>query len=562
MTFPSAEDVRALAETPAPEVDLEELIDTLYIEQWAMAEPLPTRLGDVPHEARTAWEKEVAAKTSSLKESRTSEAMHCMARQTAHFFADHGDMPPGAVNRFIAGRCGWVGRVPALHIHWWEGDDPERGWEQVGESFLDRVAERGTDGPVDFGIWAGAVADKTIVALAAADRTLTVRARSVSASGDVVIEGEVLDPRFEAISGLITSGEYDLAYCESDEAIRFPAFRIRCPMGSADKMAWFEFILHIKGQNWNNTGFAGLVWGSKVDKTYRAAPWRRAWAEDAARFQVEAQMAAANDASLEEGVEEKPEDEEESLEARLEAELAPRPLLGEHVIEGDTLEERIVSLTNIARAVAGRAPIALAKEQTRTNTALAPHFFQAQRNDDWTALDQLASAILAGWDVEGGILSAALHSGAIADGDGREMVDAFLEMPTGRRILLSEAVGQVAFGTLHEEDRIWTVVTGYKFVPKLKGEEMIATATATINAARHDAGLAPLADAERYHKAAIILSDAIVRGERTPGESAQRIMNAMSSNLNTRVTSWTILTDDLERIHLPDVVVTTPGLRA
>lgn len=52
-------------------------------------------------------------------------------------------------------------------------------------------------------------------------------------------------------------------------------------------------------------------------------------------------------------------------------------------------------------------------------------------------------------------------------------------------------------------------------LPKSISKRSSTGCTSTINAARHAAGHAPLGDAERYREASIILSNAILRGERT-----------------------------------------------
>lgn len=84
----------------------------------------------------------------------------------------------------------------------------------------------------------------------------------------------------------------------------------------------------------------------------------------------------------------------------------------------------------------------------------------------------------------------------------------------------------------------------------------------TINQARAEAGVQPLGDTENYQEASTLLSNAIVTHQATPGQAAARVMEAMARNMQTNVRSWTLITDDLERMHLPDEIVTTPGLRA
>lgn len=551
MTFPSAEEVRQLADQPSPEIELEELVGALFVEQWSMVGPLPTQIGDVAYRSKNAWERDVEVETARLQGGRTSEAMNCVAQQSAHFYAEYESMPPIAVGRFMAARCGWVGTQPSVSVQYWQGHPPmEEAWRQVRGGFLQSITDHGGDIPLDVGLWGGRVDGMTYFVMAQGRRTLTVQQRSHLATDSVVLEGQVLDPQFDAISGLVTRGEYDVEYCESDEGVRFPEFRITCPLDQGDNMAWFEFILDIQGQNWNHSGFAGLLWRGEADNTYRAAPWRRAWAEEAARSHME--VRAEEVEAIEGG----------DMEAQIDAYLAPRPLFGEHNVEGEALEERMVALTNMARELAGRSPVTFEREQTQTNTALAPHFFRALRDDDWSRLDELASSILAGWDVDGPILSASLRSASIFNGDERELVDSLLELPAGRQIVMDPLVSRVAFGTLREQGIIWTVVSGYRRVPALSGAEMVAQALDTINEARDDAGNAPLEDSSRYMQASVLLSDSIVAGDRKPGEAAERVMMAMSRNLNTRVISWTILTDDLERFHLPDHIVVTPDLPA
>ncbi len=531
--FPSQEEVQGMAAGPAPMVNLEEIVEFLHIEQWSLHEPLPTRIGDIRHSPQNNWEEDVANVAAGAEHAQASEAMQCTARQSAHFYTEHHELPPGPVLRFIAARCGWVGDAPHVEIRHTNQTSHGALWQQLRGDVLSWLEDQADVGPTDMGLWIGDIDEYTLISTVVAHRPVAITSRSMQTDGDFIIEGQVLDSRrFDGVSALVTEGDFDFAYCRSDEAVRFPNFRITCPVGPRDRLATFELILHLAGQDWFQPGTIGQVWSGAPDHAYRAPRWRRAWAHHV----------AGEDHSDEE--------------------LEPEPLLTGVAVTGDALEERIVSLTNIVREIADREPLTLSTPQSRTNAALAPHLLEALREDDLRARDRISRAILAGWDISDQVLSGRLQTGTVADGDGRDAVDLILERPSGRQVLMGELTAHVAFGTVQEGDHSWMVISGYRRVPDLSAEEMVATATDTINAAREAAGVGPLVDAEQYQQAATLLSRGILQGSHDPVSASDRIMRAMARNLQTSVRSWTILTDDLERIQLPDEVVTTPGLRA
>ena len=533
MDFPSEADVQQMAARQAPAVDLSHVADSLFVEEWEMEGSLPHTVGhDVIH-PQTPWETDVLAAVADLPDSTSTVGMRCLAEQYVRFYDAHEAYPSLPIARFLAARCGWVGDVPSVTFIRFEGSRSlEDAWSSTRGQFLDNLRpQRRHRQPLDAAVWAGAVGGQNYISLARGQRDVTLERRSLVDGDGFELRGRVLSDRHDGVDALVTRGLYDMERCQADEGVRFPEFSFTCPADRADHMIWFEFALKIRGQQFYNTNYAGQVWTDAPDNTYRAAPWRRAWAEHLATQAVD-------------------------------EDLRPRPLFGDRPLQGDGLEERIVELTNIVREMAGRSPVRLNHAQSRMNSSLAPFLYNAFQEEDWPRIYDYTMAMMAGWEIEERLLSARLQARTVLDGDGRDAVDSFLELPSGREVLTRPEIHQVAFGTIQDRGFTWVSMTGYLQLPEQSADAMVTQAIATINAARADAGVGPLRDAENYQEASVLLSRGIQRGSHDPGEATSRVMRAMANNLRTSVRAYTILTDDLERIHMPDPVVLTPRLRA
>jgi hypothetical protein len=199
------------------------------------------------------------------------------------------------------------------------------------------------------------------------------------------------------VSGFVNRGDSGVARCRENLLVHAPKFELTCELAPGDSWAWVEVAGRKKGQMLEDLLADVLIYegdGSKV--TY--AP-------------------------------------------RSFGTPAPVTTPGE-------LTNGILQGLNAVRLRAKLAPLTLAAKQSEENTRLAGTLFDASLRGDMTTANRAAIGLLAGWDVEGGVIrDGYFFLGAAAPTrDATVWLDAAIERPIGRMALLDPGVRQIAIG--------------------------------------------------------------------------------------------------------------------
>lgn len=515
LDLPDAQKVRELASAPAPDVDISEIAGPIAVERWELVAPLPTTIGHAPLTSTKSWEQGFAELVNDTDNTVRSEASACVARQYGHYYAANDRWPDQELKTFIAARCGWIGgnfASTALRV------TDNRSLDQIAEQFTDHIASflessrKAIDGPMDAAFNVERIGDATIATLVAGERTVTLKPRPITFDERGTIEGRVENPRYNLVQAYIGDGPLGARSCERDPAARFPNFRFHCGGDSQTEpqgRAYVEFSLNVRDQLFSELGGTTLLVSDPDELRYVSAT---------------ASVPATS--------------------------------------EGTSPTERLAAQINAFRERAKLTPVAFSQPQSKTLGDLLPHMLAAQSDDDESLFSLLTLAAIAGWDIDSPILSGDFTMRVTAHNDPIRTMATLLTSPSARHMLFDADLSHIAMASSQQQGATSLLLTGYKRVPGLTGEELVARALNTLNSAREAAGNRPVVDSGNYQQAATLLSGAVAQGKGTPAEATDRIVNAMARNLETEVLYWTLPTDNLEDFTIPEELITARALRA
>lgn len=406
--FPSREELASVLQRPAPSADVEGGVRRVDADEWALQGPLPDTVGETPAPSSSPWERLLRdAIRERGEEVEVTVEMNCVARELGRFLLERGAAPPRDAQSFIEGRCGAV----AHHVSFWfatGGATASTTDEQLLRDAVERPRESIRDALGDGHQVAGValVRSPSRYALVVTRDVRAVELEPLSqlpdASGTVTLFGRVYD-RPGDLDAIVTHGAHASVACERDPTMPLPLFRFTCATERGDDIARIALVGRHTGRRLGEPIFTVLVRPDGGSHT----TWRR----------------------------------------------PDHP----HGPIGDTPEEsaaRMLALINHHRADAGLAPVALAREESRTACRVAPWYFAARAGrGDARAADTVALGLLAGWDVEGVVGGGEI--GSMRDMPTRDLgawVVAALQAPHGRRALLSAETSQVALCAWTERD--------------------------------------------------------------------------------------------------------------
>ena len=489
--------------------------DGLRVDRWELSGALPTQVGMValkaPYDALESALIE-SASSSANKQLRVTEAMSCVARETARFALTHqGQTPSASVSTFLRHRCGAVA-ISASISSWTFDLKPGQsfGPEELSAEFLDQVKEVisqqfADSGPCEIGMALEQSEEgQAAVTLVAGSRRVHVEPfRMVPAEDTITIQGEVLVEASQ-LEGSITQGEYGSRLCAMDQRVSLPRFRMTCPVNRSNKSARVELMSSRESSILSNTIFSQLVWpAGLMEDAYSASKARR--------------------------------------------------VLEQHpVAEGLSEEQVYLSYVNRIREAAGVGPLTLAAAQSEAANALLPNLLDAERVADDASSTKITLGLLAGWDVVGDIIDADLRLQSNADGSILSMIEEIMLSPGGRRSLLSDESATLAVGHLREGSRLAAILLVYDFVIEESYDRRVARAWKSINTARGLAKQPPIKRSKKVSsKAQRIISEKMASGEISYDEGLERFQNVVSFAYgNETVYSFSYLTHDLEEVQL------------
>jgi len=450
-----------------------------------------------------------------------SPALRCTALEIARFQLRHGHASPtDSLRRFMVARCG--GDAPDVRPIMVTFTAPKGVKDaeiaaHARESFANLLAKALGDGSRTraHGIGMGMVrdgAEVAMVAVVAGDQVhMEAGSRTVDATRHVTLRGTARGD-FDAITGLVNRGDSGVARCLDDPRVRAPKFEMTCELAEGDRWAWVEITGRARGRLLEESLAEVIVHeGDGAEVTYRARSLG-----------------------------------------------APAPVHGP-----EDFTAQLVDRLNGVRSAASLPPLSLAARQSAENARLAGTLFDGQIAHDGAATDRAALGLLAGWDVEGGIIrSGYFYLGAAAPTrDATEWLASAVEHPLGRMALLDPALRQIAIGPAIPEGApaLGAAVTTYALFESddHKAEELQFLRNLT--AARTNRGLAAPVRVGGFSEMA---DEARRVTQGKPSMDALRdLIAAAARRTGGAVRGWVLETNDPAHVEIPEAFLAEGAMR-
>jgi hypothetical protein len=501
--FPSQASLQELAARPAPALVLP--TDVYDPETWPLQGPFAPDHALYGHPPTHPWEHLLAARlTPSGGAALATEGMHCVARNLAQLYVEHGGQPALSARTYAAGRC--RAQVSHVETQTLSGDVPEK--VSDAELFkqwrgqLEQLVRAGAPDHFEaVGLALARANGKATFVVARGERRAVLESVAVSPT-EVVVRGQLLVAD-GAIRASINHGDFGYAACVAEGGVRLPQFVLRCPWGAGDTQSWVQIASFPPGRYLGRTALNVLVSPGQPSDTY----------------------------------------------ARRELAVAD----GE--VSRATLAPRFLEAVNVVRTRAGLEPLRLEAKQSELATQLAPHYFEAERvsrNPEKTDLIYLG--LRAGWSVQGmvryGLFGAIVSLGSR---DLRLMLGELLDLPLGRESILDPAVKRVALGPLWSEQ---SPAMGMLFstYALYGGDDPAALAEAAVrqlNLQRSQVGLAPVKRLAGLGDGAKDRATEAVASGQTPDQALNSLMASASRTTLTAVQGYWLTTDRVEALEWP-----------
>jgi hypothetical protein len=444
-----------------------------------------------------------------------SAPLRCAALELARFHAKKAALPTESLRRFVAARCGAV--TSNVTPVYWSVETPapvadEALAPKVRDGFVGRVAGRFAAGHYLVGVGAARDGKRTsVVALLAPDETrLEPGVLTVDANRRVTLRG-ASRVDFAEIGALINRGDVGTAPCTSDPQVTPPRFAVTCELAPGDAFAWVEILGRKQGELLIRELAETLV--SEGD---------RGTIEYSARHVG-----------------------------------PPSPVSG-----GAEFSRALLDGVNRVRTGAHLAPLSLAPEQSASNTRLAGTLVEAARGGDDAVANRAAIGLMAGWDVHGLIRNGTFFMGVVGTSDATAWLDFALERPIGRSSLLDPSMRVVAIGPVIPKGgrALGAAVTAYALFGNEDHTAEAARFFGRIAAARAARGLPAPARVEGLGEMEAELAR-VAREGAAPMDALQATMQVAVARTGQSVHGYTLETNDLDQVPVPDVVLTPGPLR-
>ncbi|MDB4931829.1 MAG: hypothetical protein JWM10_4313 [Myxococcaceae bacterium] len=511
--FPSRDDLARLASTPAPARAAAEPVAPL--ERWELAGPFPPTLSTGDSTAADPFSVMVRQRAAASQgRARSTDAMLCVAREVARHALQHAANPAGPLMAFIAGRCGAPTAFIQLGVS--RGDTPARQRDTdvlpqvipaVARTIDDTVRQLAV--PIDLGGAFAREGDHFALVFAMIPRHVDLDPASPvpDARGDVTLQGRLTGPA-ESASARVNRGRWETAPCTLDPAVRLPLFRLRCPVRPEDPVARIEVLAHAPGR---------LLGESVLDVVVGAG-------RDASRvFDV-----AATDP----------------------ANVTTDPARSREVLG---------ALVNDARRSAGLEPVTVAARQSDTICGLAGRYLTTDP-DGAAGRESVALGLMAGWDVEGGLIQSGDFLSVLGaqDHDYARWLSWTLERPSGRALLLDPTVRQVAVcPTAAPGNAAALLWTSYHLYDDRRLAADVDAVYDRLDRARADAGSGP---AQRMLPVQAWLKEesrAIGRGAGLE-PVLQAMLNRAQNGTGRPTRGWVVATSDVSTVEFPRTLLRAP----
>ncbi len=462
---------------------------------WELQGPFPDTLAPRPHESASVWARLLAERSATLA---PSGALECAAREFARVVATTGQAPGQLLRDHVSARCGFTAPVA---LQWVSGE--------VGDATDDAVLTQWRAGLTtalaalpagqEVGLAMARAGGKAAVMLASGRRTAVVEAVALGAShGRVVLRGTA--PAGAAfIDAAINRGATRSARCADSGRATLPSFEVECELEPGDTSTWISL--------------AGREQGSVLAREFATV---LAWAG------------------------------------------ADRPLTWTHPahVAGpvEANPGALVQAINALRASAKLAPATVSVAQSDENRELAPWLLHEGAVEG----ERLALGVLAGWRVESEISGGAFTMAQVDSPDGAELLNALMERPWSRSLLMGEDTGVLAAGLFSEQGVMATLVSAYARVQPTPWPGASGEVFRRLDQARAKRGLPEvtwvLAREGLEARLGARLADRVL----DPAGALQELLEDAAEFSGQRVRGWRMASSSLQQLPWPPELLTRP----
>lgn len=464
--------------------------DDVYVEKWAFSET--TASGTSP------WDESLAYIRAENSQLRTGDDLNCIARELGRVFQATGAIGDVRFRKHLTLHCHATNASFAVFVRNFEmtrGLDDVAVWENiVAAGILEQLTTWAAGDTLGLAVVRGE-RGATLVAISGPE---SVRLEDVSPEPNthhmVRVEGLLRRP-VEQLGVLINYGRFGVRHCgvRQHEA----QFVAHCPMQATDRSAWFEVVSLEE-----NAVLSAVVAQGMAHRT----PIKL-------KYQPTQPSPAANN-----------------------------PL---------SFRANLLKELNLIRTKARMGPLRMNALQSAEADALLPHLLDAHWRGDRQVANEIALGLLAGWQVDREIGSAELF---LMNHPGRSpgaWLDASLDSPAGRSVLLDPLANIAAVGIDWSDRRMLkVVVNSYQIFDGHDHRADQYEVLRLMNQARQLVGRDPavrINDLHELDEAAELVAAQLATPKNAVDEAAQRVAYSLGR------TVWGMYVEayDLNHIQFP-----------
>jgi hypothetical protein len=513
--FPGPQTLAAIESRPAPPTRVTE--GAVPEGGWTVEVSASPSTGE-PWKPASGWDRAVAESIAALgKTPRLTQAMSCVAREMGRYVLQTGKAPPVALRSFITSACGAM--APAVGLLNLGGDVPVAisddallaQWKgQITKDLVAHLPANANEVGFAFQRREGKVMALLVFAQVRAEFQALV---PVPGEGSqVTIVGRLTDES-QYIAAYANQGRFGVNPCFVDPTVARPRFSITCTLAPDDATTRIDLIY-------------------AQPKRVLAIPFAHVLVRrpDATQLVYQDTTPATN----------------RTITSA--AEFAPAAL----------------AALNDVRSQAGLRPVRLANAQSAAAARVAGHFFSAVSGDgNGEQVDTIALALLAGWQVAGGLIRDANFSATLVPGtrDVGRWLATTLEMPLARSALLADEIEEVAFGpvSLADPEALGAMVVGYRFH---HGNDHTADVRRLLTRALLARRQRRLGEPKRLGLDAAMKQELarVNAGKATPAEALQSLLDHGVGRFGQNMQGYLLETTSLDALEIPAEVLTQPTL--
>lgn len=517
--FPTRDEIARIASATRP--TLPPSVRAAPLERWELAGPFPstvgTRASDDPSPFAALLRAQAAGTGGRVV---VSESMQCVARELGRYLDRHEGAVPQPLTNFVMGRCG--AQETSVAHSTMTGTAPESATEaEIAARHRDELAPElaqlldPSRGSQNVGVWFGRDGAHMRLMFVAERRSAALDATPAApdAEGQVTLRGRLLETA-QHVTAQITRGDHDSAQCVFDPAVRLPRFQVRCPVRAGDAVARVEMSATPPGRLLSHVVLSAVVGaGRDASRTFDVMP------DEPTRMARDAGQA----------------------------------------------RDALLALVNEVRQRAGVQPVDLAPRQSETACRVTPAFFANSLGDgDATENDRLALGMMAGWDLDAGMIHDGrfITMGGASDNNLARWIEWTLDRPAGRNVLLDRDVRQVALCPWMSEGQLQGILwSSYSLYDDAALPAEVDAVYRRIDEARRARGQGPAERMTSLHATMSSDTRPLTQGHRDLDATLNAMLEHAVHASQRSLRGSAIPTTDLDSIEFPRELVEAPTLR-